>query len=89
MSLVCEKKVVNLEMFVKLNCKSEIFTGIGIFMVNNGQHGQQITILRLLYLITLYYSLKTISQFKMEFQSFFLVASNTYINNIFLQTFRI
>lgn len=46
MSLVCEKKVVNLEMFVKLNCKSEIFTGIGIFMVNDGQHGQQITILR-------------------------------------------
>lgn len=66
MSLVCEKKIVNLEMFVKLNCKNEIFTGIGIFMVNNG-----ITILTLLYLITLYYSLKSISQFKMEFQSFF------------------
>lgn len=66
MSLVCEKKIVNLEMFVKLNCKSEIFTGIGNKLTN-----QQITILRLLYLITLYYSLKTISQFKMEFQSFF------------------
>lgn len=66
MSLVCEKKIVNLEMFAKLNCKSEIFTEIGIFMVNSG-----ITILRLLCLITLYYSLKTISQFKMEFQSFF------------------